>query len=662
MKLFIHYNDKKDEIIIDEFKSINSIIAQYLNDELINIDNYYLDYNGMHLDKNNCLEKYNITEYSTLHLNKEIKGGGMIFTLFTKGSGVMRLLYILYAVHAVQMGFIHSSAYGLLMAFIPLLSLLIYNIMDMSFQEIGYQLVCKHEKIILYRRLKFLLIIIKYTIFILMLYVVIAVPITIFCVGMKGSSLYFDPPDDLCSSGGLKLAKTVTIIYLGLFLMYYMWFRFGNKVVPMIMKFCKKHYILELVIGTIILKPILWVYNKFKYLPAYILAIIPGYSMLIGLSKSVGIFYSILKKILEIIQTLGCSGKLKIPNFGLGSVGCPCKINVKLLSKIIMEKIQSGEILKEEDKDTIGQEGEKTEDQIKKELEEQEKEDELSDKILSPKIPSIKIPSLKMKSSDPNKTKSQSTDTMSDDNEENNFFSIDHPICMKGKSSSGCCNDENYARLGDTFLNLLSSPISSRFLEESELFTAIGLVAEIFYEKVKISAEETGYIDPEKSADLLLRKHNEIFKDIIVEQKAMDAMDEIKKIIEPGSTINEGILVSLLAKLKITDLRTDKNYTVASDGLKKIDELMKKYSSEFKKQYMSGNSPIKSIIKMIFFNVFCNIVETSGSGLKLISKVGSISELSDVTSAGIFSGGILSIIMMIGNIIIFIVCLFGISL
>lgn len=634
MKIFIHYNDKKDEIIIDKFKSINSIIGQYLNDELIDINNYYLDYNGMYLDKSNCLEKYNITENSTLNLNKEIKGGGMIFNLFTKGSGIMRLLYILYAVHAIQMGFLHTSVRGLFMAFIPLLSLLIYNIIDISFQKIGYQLVCKHEKIILYRRLKLLLTILKFIIFFLMIYVIIAVPTTIFCVGMKGAALYFDSPDDLCSSGGLKLAKTVTMIYVAFFLIYYMWFRFGNKMGPFIMKFCKKNYILELIVGTIIVKPTLWIYNKFKYIPAYGLSIVPGYSMLIAISKSVGIFYTILKKILQIIQKLGCSGQLKIPSFGTEP---SYKINVKLLSEIIMKKIEKGGFKKGE-------------------TEEDEDEDELSDKILISKKPSMKDDKSNKKEG------SKSSDTGSNDENYDNFFSIEHPICTIEKSSTSCCNDENYASLGDTFLGLLSNSISARFLEESELFTAIGMVGEIFYEKVKISAEQTGYIDPEKSADLLISKHKEVFKDSITDIKAINIMNQIKEIIKPESKVSDSDIQSILKILKITDLRSDKNYIAASTGLKKIDELMKKYSSEFKKQYMSGNSPVKSVIKMVFFNVFCNIVETSGSGLKLISKVGSISELSDVTSAGIFSAGILSIIMFIGNVIIFIMCLFGINI
>ena len=116
MKIYIDFNDKKNELITNEYQSIHSIINNYINiyysNESIHIDSYYLDYNGIYLDQKNCLEKYNIKDNSTLQLNKEIRGGGTFFNLFAKGRGIMKLLYIGYVFHAFFMGFFHSMTYN----------------------------------------------------------------------------------------------------------------------------------------------------------------------------------------------------------------------------------------------------------------------------------------------------------------------------------------------------------------------------------------------------------------------------------------------------------------------------------------------------------------------------------------------------------------------
>jgi len=72
MKIFIKYeNNKKVLLNISNFQSINSIIYQYLekidrsNDLL---DDYFLDYNGIYLNKDYSLEKYNIVDNTELTL------------------------------------------------------------------------------------------------------------------------------------------------------------------------------------------------------------------------------------------------------------------------------------------------------------------------------------------------------------------------------------------------------------------------------------------------------------------------------------------------------------------------------------------------------------------------------------------------------------------
>ena len=84
MEIFILFDNIKKKLKIKNYQSINSIINQYLyeNNLNIDIDNYFLDYNGIYLNNNYSLEKYNIQNEYILNLNKKIKGGNSFFKFF----------------------------------------------------------------------------------------------------------------------------------------------------------------------------------------------------------------------------------------------------------------------------------------------------------------------------------------------------------------------------------------------------------------------------------------------------------------------------------------------------------------------------------------------------------------------------------------------------
>ena len=95
MKIYIKYLSNKNYLInAENFQSINSIINQYLTEKkyLNNINNinntnteqYFIDYNGQILNKNYCLEKYNLDENSILTLNKKQNGGSNFFEFAVK--------------------------------------------------------------------------------------------------------------------------------------------------------------------------------------------------------------------------------------------------------------------------------------------------------------------------------------------------------------------------------------------------------------------------------------------------------------------------------------------------------------------------------------------------------------------------------------------------
>jgi len=70
MKINVINNNKKYIINVNKYISINSILFQFYE----NTDDYYIDYNGIYLDKNYSLDKYNIIDDSTIMIHQKLKG------------------------------------------------------------------------------------------------------------------------------------------------------------------------------------------------------------------------------------------------------------------------------------------------------------------------------------------------------------------------------------------------------------------------------------------------------------------------------------------------------------------------------------------------------------------------------------------------------------
>jgi len=84
MKIYINYENKKKNINTNNYQSIKSIIYQYLSENNINndIEDFFIDYKGIHLDIDFSLEKYNILDNYILNLYKKKKGGVFYFFLY----------------------------------------------------------------------------------------------------------------------------------------------------------------------------------------------------------------------------------------------------------------------------------------------------------------------------------------------------------------------------------------------------------------------------------------------------------------------------------------------------------------------------------------------------------------------------------------------------
>lgn len=289
MKIFIDFNNIKKEININNYVSINSIISQYLNEnKLINvIDNYFLDYNGLYLNNNYSLEKYNIQENTILNLNDKVKGGSSFFSYIASNP---LQVFIVFIIALLPMAILP-------LGFIPLTSTLIKVIIESSLEGLGKYLVCNLGKTTLYKRMKLFLIIVKYTIFILMIFVIITFPLLLLCVTLKGHSIG-DNPKSMC--GGIDAGNTAGLVLTMVFVLIYLGLRIGNYVLGFFIKLFEKVNILDWLFNPILIF-MLNIFNQFKYIPIssitfgvvgtyhiFIMTVMPALQLFLGTIADVG--------------------------------------------------------------------------------------------------------------------------------------------------------------------------------------------------------------------------------------------------------------------------------------------------------------------------------------------------------------------------------------
>lgn len=289
MRIFINFNNIKKEININNYVSINSIISKYLIDnKLINvIDNYFLDYNGLYLNNNYSLEKYNIKENTILTLNDKVKGGSSFFSYIASNPIQVFIAFII-ALLPIAI---------LPLGFIPLTSTLIKVIIESSVEGLGKYLVCTLGKTTLYKRMKLFLVIVKYTIFILMIFVIITFPLLTLCVTLKGHSIG-DDPKSMC--GGINAGNTAGLVLTIVFVLIYIGFRMGNHILGFFIKLFGKVNILDWLFNPILIF-ILNTFNKFKYVPIsfmtygiigtyhiFIMTVMPALQIFLGVIADVG--------------------------------------------------------------------------------------------------------------------------------------------------------------------------------------------------------------------------------------------------------------------------------------------------------------------------------------------------------------------------------------
>ena len=254
MKINVIKNNKKYIINVNKYVSINSILYHFYD----NTDDYYIDYNGIYLDKSYSLDKYNIIDESTITINKKVRGGKSNFFNFVKKHWLLSIFILLIVLLPCIL---------LPVGYIPSFSTMLKVIFDKSIDSVSKFLVCKFGKITLVSRFKFVFSILKFFIFILMIYITITLPITILFLFLKGDSIS-DNPKLLCKpiSYGNMVGSFLTFIYFFLYIIY----RGLNKILNFFIGISNSYYTTQSTLSQILII-FKQFYNRAKYTKGIIL-------------------------------------------------------------------------------------------------------------------------------------------------------------------------------------------------------------------------------------------------------------------------------------------------------------------------------------------------------------------------------------------------------
>lgn len=513
MKIYIKYLSNKNYLInAENFQSVNSIINQYLTEKnylnnINNIEQYFIDYNGQILNKNYCLEKYNLNENSVLTLNKKQNGGGNFFDFAFKNPLTVLIVFIILFIPLIILP----------LGLIPTLASLIKNIIDQGFSAIGKYLVCVLGKKTLFSRFSYIIVLLKYIIFILLVYVIITLPLILLCITLKGHNVS-DDPKSICKP--ISTGSTAGVINTMLFLLFYFMYRGANLIFKPLISICKQFSLTNLILVPI-LKSILGFYNNFKYFPGYAIPIIGQilgayHTFMDGLIPVIDIFLSLLidmgcksvdsnlaKKFANQVSALGCSEVKK------------CLKNNK-----------------EDKKDKENKQ------ENKKENEEENEEENYSS---------------------------------SKDNHYE-FYSVPDSLC--GKDLKKCCSPNNFMKIGDTLLAFIDSSVTSDRLKNTGYYIQFLFIIEAMYDAaIKRYCSQSNNDDPNHEPINLP-------EDKLVE-KVIEAKEKINKLTIlgreysklDGSAYIEGESLSKVL-FKIIFIQTFCNVVTTSKSSKDIIILM----------------------------------------------------------------------------------------
>ncbi len=239
-----------------------------------------------------------IKEKDTILIEPILKGGGIkdFFRFFKKHWGIVIIAFIIALL----------PLFSLPSGLIPISASLLKVVMDETFEKVGLYLATNLGKYSLYNRLKFIIGIIKYVIFILIAYVSMTFPLLLLTCTLKGSEISASPTS-LCSPS--NAAFITGIVLTVLYMVIYSYFRGFGNVLDFFKGFYKKDQASQMV-GAPITEGLHKTYDNMKYVS-------------VSRNPQVGIYYVFLDKMADVAMSfvntvvdIGCgSGDMSVNSF-----------------------------------------------------------------------------------------------------------------------------------------------------------------------------------------------------------------------------------------------------------------------------------------------------------------------------------------------------------
>ena len=652
MNIILVYNTVKTPFKTRRFQSVNSILCDFLKKEDAS-SSHFLTYHGSYLAQDTCLEKYGLGDGAEVEVSVSKKGGDFFSYISQNPMGVfIAILIALLPIFILPAGFI------------PLTSSLIKVIMESATAKIGEYLLCVLGKRTLFKRMNLVISVVKYFIFILMIYTVITFPLIILCATLKGQSI-MDDPANLCSP--VSTATLTGMILTSIFLLIYITLRSGNYVIHFFIDLFKKVEFLNISVNPILFTS-LTIFDSFKYIPFFFLPFVGA-----GLASyfiSLNVAMRGIKSILKTVDSVGCrkivipaefkkalemnlklptglsdeerkkncklvSEKVKIlwAKMGLTDKNLPKNMmDEKSLEKKIINVFGKTDGINPKDfpffKNAMGRDdakgtshgdgGAEEENNIemteisgmsggffenrsfRDEDDEDDEDDDDGGSIYGGRGRKEKKSLLPRMEGENVEIESRKLDKRN--RRETILTGKEKWLCKKELSS--CCHPRNFILIADTLKNLLETGFVGSFAKDNGIYIIFGMFIEALYEGAVyyITDNNIEFMDPSN-------------------QKMIESVHE-----------------------KIDDLK----------------DSMEEYSRQNGAVYTRYHSIFKTIFKKVFLNIYCNISQTSHSSLYVISQMGEVNELIDMLKAGSASGILTAIFYIIAVIVLIICGIFGV--
>jgi hypothetical protein len=623
MKIFIQYENNKSIYQTEKYQSVYSIISNslLLNNTITNKnpDDYFLDYNGQYLNKNNCIEKYINYENNcenncenpeleyeenksiVLNLFEKKRGGSSFFSFAAKNPMTVFIVLIISIL----------PVFLLPTGIVPLISSLIKNIVEKSLDAIGKYLACVLGKKTLYKRIRLILIFIQYIISVSMVFIMISFPIVLLCITLKGHTLG-DNPQNMCSpiKVGNMVGMCLVICYVGLYILY----RCGNYIFESLIYICKFSYYLNMLFVPTF-KSILGVFNRTKYLPLYMIPFLGQFLLAFHTSSELSLIAA--EMIFGSLTMMGCSA-VDTKSLSEGAKG------FKKGAKYAAGKMKDGKkfmssVMKQV-KDFKGKMAGPSECECARRHREEEAAKEEASKNNENNIPDFKV-----------------TDN----------------LCYQDKIQ--CCSPERYVDIADMLNTLITSPFLSEGIKYIGLFPAFVLFTTALYEAalLRMGDDDDILTKTVEQKKYYLRK---ILKDK-VELLESDTKKMIKDYLDDEEIDqNSNVLIYEIKKMINRNAPSDiEGIQLLKDRIAGIEEAMVDFARESGTVYTPGKSLFKNIFKILFMDIFCNVASTAKNGKDVIKAMGTMSTIVDMLKSG-SSSGVVTAFIYLFTVIAVIIC------